>query len=572
MLVIIKLVMIYLLISVLGISPVQAKGNHDCPPWNTERAKKEIALLSSALARWDVSYQRNGVSLIEDEVYDSLMAQRDFWQTCFSLQSSDKRNATFTSPAYPIVHPVAQTGLSKLENEHEVKAWMAKRRELWLQPKIDGIAVTLVYQHGQLVSAISRGDGSRGENWTARARELPGIPSRINTLQPLIVVQGELFWRLDDHIQQRDGGQNARGKVAGAMMSKVASPQAMDRVAFWVWEWPNGPEKMLERLTGLINMGFSFGAGAEDTRRVFSFDDVISLRRYWFEHPQPFASDGIVIRQGQRPPGGDWAARPPIWAAAWKFPPPQQSAEVTAISFTVGRTGRVSVIARLRPVMLGDKRVKRVALGTVSRWRKLDIRPGDIVSLSLAGQGIPRMNRVVWRVEERREVSVPDASHYHRLSCWHPAQEACREQYLSRLVWLSGRQGLNLSGLSEKTWEKLINAGKASNLASWLSLSRDEIAALPGFGPRASKRLYEQIATAKAQDAAQWLRGLGMTFVSLSHIREVGWEALVARGKREWQQAAGLSEKGANQAFEFVHHPELLAIIAQLKAEGIVGF
>ncbi|GKX59593.1 NAD-dependent DNA ligase LigB [Leminorella grimontii] len=571
MLLIIRLVLAGLLVFLLNHAAL-AKENGGCPPWSAKRATKEMDALTSALNRWDSAYRQNGVSLIEDEVYDQLAAQRERWRACFPEIESKRRNSLPPPRAYPVVHPVVHTGLNKLEDERAVKMWIAKRQDLWLQPKIDGVAATLTYQNGRLVSAVSRGDGERGEDWTARARELPGVPQRINTSLPLVVVQGELFWRLGSHVQKRDGGQNARAKVAGAMMSKTASSQAAQRVAFWVWEWPNGPESMSERLAGLAAMGFTFGSGPEDTRRISSFDDAADLRKYWFEHPQPFASDGVVIRQGERPPGDGWAARSPIWAAAWKYPPPQQTAEVTAISFNVGRTGRTSAVAHLRPVTLGDKQVKRVALGTLSRWRTLDVRPGDVVALTLAGQGIPHVNRVVWRTEERGEVSAPDPSRYHRLSCWRIEEEECREQYVSRLVWLSGKQGLGLSGLSEKSWQRLVDGGKAPDLASWLSLTREEIESLPGYGPRAANRLYEQIARAKKQDAALWLRGLGMTFVSLSHIRETGWERLAARDELAWRQEAGLSESGAHRAFEFVHHPELLAVIARLKDEGIEGF
>lgn len=571
MLFIIRLALAWLLVFTLN-HAVSAKENDGCPPWSAERATREMDALTSALNRWDKAYRQDGVSLIEDEVYDQLAARRAFWRTCFPEAESKKRDGPPTPRAYSVTHPVAHTGLRKLEDERAVKAWIAQRQDLWIQPKIDGVAATLIYQNGRLISAVSRGDGESGEDWTLRAQELPGIPQQINTALPLVVVQGELFWRLDNHVQKRDGGQNARAKVAGAMMSKTTAPQAAERVAFWAWEWPNGPASMDERLAGLAEMGFPFGAGPEDSRRISSFDDVVEVRRYWFEHPQPFASDGVVIRQGVRPPGDGWAARPPVWAAAWKYPPPQQTAEVTAISFNVGRTGRTSAVAHLRPVTLGDKRVKRVALGTLSRWRRLDVRPGDVVALTLAGQGIPHVSRVVWRTEEREDVSAPDASRYHRLSCWRAEGEACREQYISRLVWLSGKQGLGLSGLSEKSWQRLVDAGKAPDLASWLSLSREEIEALPGYGPRAANRLHEQIATAKARDAAQWLHGLGMTFISLSHIREAGWEKLVARDERAWRQEAGLSESGARRAFEFVHHPELLAVVARLRAEGVEGF
>lgn len=528
----IKLALAWLLVSVC--SDVSfAKGRFDCPSWSAERAKTELNLLTRALNDWDDAYRLRGESQVEDEIYDGLAAQQALWRGCFpSIAINESVADLAAEPPYSVVHPAAHTGLVKLADESAVQAWMSLRQGLWVQPKVDGVAVTLVYQNGRLVSAISRGSGERGENWTTRAQALPGIPQRLNTDLPQVIVQGELFWRLDEHVQQRDGGQNARAKVAGAMMSKALSPQSVERVAFWAWEWPDGPETMSERLSGLKEMGFSFGI--TQTHEVASLNDVTRWRGLWFEQPMPFASDGVVIRQGRRPPGENWSARPPIWAAAWKYPPPQQTAEVTSVAFSVGRTGRISAVAHLRPVTLGDKRVRRVSLGGLSRWRKLDVRPGDTVALTLAGQGIPRISRVVWRVAEREAIVVPDESHYHALSCWRPDEEGCLTQYLSRLVWLSGKEGLNLSGLSEKTWRSLIEGGQVPNLASWLALSRESIAGLRGYGPRSAEKLYGQIKAAKGRDAAQWLRGLGMTFVPISHIRQAGWERLAARDEKAW--------------------------------------
>ncbi|MBK5143626.1 NAD-dependent DNA ligase LigB [Budviciaceae bacterium BWR-B9] len=538
-----------------------------CPEWDNVQAVREVKALDAELHRWNEAYYFQGISLIDDNIYDHLLEQRRQWATCFPdvvenpVFSEEERNL-------PMFHPVVQTGLIKLADRQAVADWMKSRTNLWIQPKIDGVAVTLVYQNSHLVSAISRGDGIKGEDWTAHALNINGIPRRISTDLSRVVVQGELFWYLADHIQHRDGGQNARAKVAGAMMAKALSPQAAANIAFWAWDWPDGSEDMVFRLQQLKRMGFEYGP--DNTHQVANVDEAESWYQYWFDNPLPFARDGVVIRQGTRPSGSRWRAQPPLWAAAWKYPTEKVIAEVQAINFNIGRTGRISVVAQLKPVKIDDKTVRRIALGSIARWKTWNIVPGDRVVVTLAGQGIPKITEVVWRVAERIPPEIPNQEQHHSLSCWNTEGE-CEQQFIARLVWLSGKKGLDLKGISQKTWQRLLIAGKVTDLTSWLWLSEADLLAIPGFGKASSRRVLQQIAIARQRDAAQWLAGLGMTFISSEIIRKVGWDNVLRWTATDWQQN-GMGEKSAKRAVEFVHSPPLLDLVAQLKAAGVQGF
>ena len=162
-----------------------------CPPWSAERARSEIGELTQRLAAWDDAYHRRGLAPIDDELYDQARARLQQWQQCFAAQ-----NAPSPSPLAkaggPLLHPVAQTGLAKLADVAELRAWMAARDDLWIQPKVDGVAVTLVYRDGRLRQAISRGDGRSGQDWTARARQLPAIPTQLPRRDE-VFLQGELY-------------------------------------------------------------------------------------------------------------------------------------------------------------------------------------------------------------------------------------------------------------------------------------------------------------------------------------------------------------------------------------------
>ena len=136
--------------------------------------------------------------------------------------------------------------------------------------------------------------------------------------------------------------------------------------------------------------------------------DVARQRDAWFHAALPFASDGIVIRQSLRAPPSQWRAKPPAWAVAWKYPPARALARVVAVDFSTGRTGRVTPIVHVDPVRLDDHEIRRVSLGSLARWKALDIRPGDDISIVLAGLTIPRFESVVHRAATRVKVEVPE--------------------------------------------------------------------------------------------------------------------------------------------------------------------
>lgn len=425
-----------------------------CPTWRPERLQLEITTLKNQLERWDVAYYQQGNSLIEDEVYDSLRKKLRLWLGCAGLAPADEPVPLL--PAGKVPHPVAHTGLRKLPDPAAVAQWLHGRSDLWVQPKVDGVAITLIYRDGELVAAISRGNGLKGENWLEKVRAIPAVPASIKGAPQTLTLQGELFLMVNGHQQKISGGINARARVAGALMKKQLSP-LLQQIGLFVWAWPDGPQAMPQRLQQLAAMGLPLAQAY--SQPVKSLAEVQQWRQHWYQAALPFVTDGVVIHQARSPQGRYWQAKPGDWAVAWKYPPVQQVTQVIGVDFNVGRTGKIAVVLRLEPVRLDDKWVARVNLGSLSRWRQWAVAPGDQVSISLKGHGIPHLNKVVWRVKERSVPSAPSAEDYHPLSCfsWRPD---CRQQFLARLAWLSGRQGLNLHGVSESTWQS--GVGSAS--------------------------------------------------------------------------------------------------------------
>lgn len=536
-----------------------------CPDWTPTRAQREILHLQQQLARWDEAYHRRGLSLVDDELYDQSRARLHGWQRCFSTDGYRQADP-LAGAGGPQVHPVRQTGLAKLADEGAVRAWIAQRSDLWIQPKVDGVAVTLVYRDGHLQQAISRGDGRSGQNWTARARQLPMIPQQL--AEPgEVILQGELYWRLERHVQAVAGSGGARSRVAGAMASRQLETASAARIGLFVWDWPNGPQDMPTRLERLAALGF--GDSQRFTRRLQDAAQASRLRQHWYHQPLPFASDGVVLRQGQRPPAERWQAEP-HWAAAWKYPLRRALAQVRAVEFRIGRSGRITPLLQLEPVQLDDRRIGRLSLGSLQRWQALDVRPGDQISIVLAGQAIPQLDAVVWRTHERAVVVAPDPARHHAHSCWRPTP-GCRQQFLARLAWLSGKQGLDLPGVGIGSWQALLEAGLLPDLLAWLELDAAALRQLPGIGAARAQALAGSFAQARSRSLPQWLRALGLP-AKVSLAATTDWNTLAARSTAQWQAEPGIGPGRARQLQAFFSADELQPLRERLHGAGISGF
>ncbi|WP_332764608.1 NAD-dependent DNA ligase LigB [Pseudomonas koreensis] len=552
------------LLSILLLTLITLHAHANCPDWPPTKAQREITALQTQIDQWDDAYHREGRSLIADELYDQSRLRLKAWRQCFLIPSPP---APLRSASGPVQHPVAHTGLDKRHQAEDIERWLRSRKNVWIQPKIDGVAVTLIYRQGLLQQAISRGDGLSGQDWTTSARQIPAIPQRLSQPQDLLV-QGELYWRLKDHVQANAGSVNARATVAGLMGRKSLDAQQAAGIGLFVWDWPQGPVDLPDRITLLATLGFAITEPY--SHAISDFAEAQKWREHWYRSPLPFATDGVVLRQSQRPPAERWQARAPYWATAWKYPFAQALADVRKVNFKIGRTGRITPVLELTPTMLDDREIKRVSVSSLKRWQQMDIRPGDQVAISLAGLTIPRLDSVVLRATERTELSVPNAQDFHALSCWQPTA-GCESQFLARLAWLSGKQGLAMAHVGRGTWEKLFETGRLNNLLDWLTLDEPELANIAGFGERSSARLIHSFHSARQQPFAQWLKALGLPPTGQAQLADT-WQALALRDTEQWQAEPGIGPGRAAQLSAFFRDPQVLALSETLQAAGIDGF
>ncbi|UAK21432.1 NAD-dependent DNA ligase LigB [Kluyvera sp. CRP] len=538
-----------------------------CPVWSAARAEQEIAQLQGQIAKWNADYWRQGVSGVSDGVYDQLTARLAQWQHCFGAKPVE---STSLPPLHDALkHPVAHTGVRKLADARAVEQWMQGKGELWVQPKVDGVAVTLVYRHGQLYQAISRGDGLVGEDWTDKVRQIPSLPKTVQGALANSVLQGEIFLRAGGHVQRKMGGMNARAKVAGMLM-RQGKREPLSALSLFIWAWPDGPAAMSERLAQLSASGFELAQ--RYSHRVSRVQEVANWREHWLTTPLPFATDGIVIRQAKEPAGAYWQPTQGTWVAAWKYEPVAQVAQVNGIHFSIGRSGKVSVVAELEPVKLDDKLVRRVNVGSVARWRRLDFTVGDQLLVSLAGQGIPRLDSVVWRGQDRTKPNPPQGE-YHSLTCYF-LTDGCRAQFLARLNWLSSPQVFNLEGLGDAGWNRLMMALPFDHLFSWLEWQAAQLKAIPGIAPERAEQLWHRFDMTRRQPFRLWVKALGTPLpeTALQASGDTSWRQISARDELAWQKLPGIGRERARRLVTFFHHPTIVALADKLHTLGVVGF
>lgn len=535
-----------------------------CPDWPAERAGEELQQLQDTLAKWDDHYHRQGISLVADELYDQSLARLHELQACFGLKHS---HAPLKSATGPVPHPIPHTGVAKLADEAAVARWMQGKQGVWIQPKVDGVAATLVYRQGRLARLLSRGDGTHGHDWSRHIERLSGVPRQLPQAADL-VLQGELYWRLPQHIQADAGGAGARGIIAGLMARKQMAAEHGAGIGLFVWDWPQGPANPAERLAQLARLGFvdsqAYSVAIDDPGQARHW------RQHWYRSPLPFASDGVILRLSSRPPAERWQAKAPYWLAAWKYPFAQVMAEVRDVHFRVGRTGRVTPVVKLHPVQLDGRRISQVSLGSVRRWQALDIRPGDQVAVGLAGLTIPRVQGVLHRAVERLPVTPPPDGLYHPLSCWQ-ATPGCEQQFIARLTWLSGKQGLDMPTLGPGTWRRLVEAGQVTRLGDWLNLAPEQLSDVPGIDDTRARQLATSFALGRARPFAQWARSLGLP-TPRGLVLDPDWATLSQRTAEQWQALAGIGQTGARRIEAFLLAPQVQALAVQLGGNGIEGF
>ena len=513
--------------------------------------KKEITALRREIEKHNRLYYVEDAPVISDYEYDMLMNRLQ------ALESEHPELITSDSPTQrvggealsqfePVQHQVPLESLTDVFSLEELFAFgermdtlLPAAHDYVVEPKIDGLSMSLEYENGVFVRGATRGDGVTGENVTENLRTVRSLPLRIENAPERLIVRGEVYMSKavfeELNAQREINGEallaNPRNAAAGSMRQldpKVAASRKLDILCFNMqYSSEGGYQTHAETLDAMRAMGFPVVSYAH-------YDNIRDCveRIHWLgEHrgELPFDMDGAVIKinsLSQRRELGS-TAKAPRWAVAFKYPPEKKESRVLDIVVQVGRTGVLTPKVIVEPVRLAGTTVSAATLHNQDNIDRLDLRIGDTVLLQKAGEIIPEVLSV--NKDKRPEGTVPFVLPSVCPECGSPVvrdedgaalrctSPECPAQRLRNLAHFASREAMDIEGLGISVCESLINAGLVSTAADLYTLEAEKVASLDRMGEKSAKNLLAAIDKSRSAGLARLLCAFG--------IRQVGQKA-----------------------------------------------
>lgn len=465
--------------------------------------------------------------------------------------------------------------------------------------KFDGTAISLTYEGGQLVQALTRGDGVEGDDVTANVRTIRSVPLRLRGegWPALFEIRGEIlmpyasFDRLN--AEREANGEplfaNPRNAAAGTLKqqaSAVVARRGLDCTLYQL-AGDNLPfTTHWESLAKAREWGFKVSEHMRICHDTAQIDEFIA---YWDEARRqlPFPTDGVVIKVNdfavRRQLG--FTAKAPKWAVAYKFKAEQALTRLESISFQVGRTGAVTPVANLEPVLLAGTTVRRATLHNAEQMALLDIRPGDMVYVEKGGEIIPKITGVELArrpadslpfryIDRCPECGTPLVRYEGEAKHFCPNQSGCRPQIIGRMLHFIRRKAMDIEGLGEETVELLYDNGLVHDISDLYDLRAEQLAPLPRLGEKSADNIIRSIRRSTEVPFRRVLFGLGIRFVGettakylAEHFRSL--DAVMAASREELVEADEVGEKIADAIREYFADAENLRIIGRLRQAGL---
>ena len=570
----------------------------------------EIESLREQLNYHNRKYYVENSPEISDYDFDCLMRrlmdlEAEHPQYYDPLSPSVRVGSDRTSEFISVAHRYPMLSLSNTYSIEELNTFIERIEqqqgvtEFVCELKFDGTAISLTYEKGRLVRAVTRGDGTMGDDVTANVKTIRSIPLTISgdDVPELFEIRGEIFMpyaSFDRLNSEREAAgepllANPRNAAAGTLkqqQSAVVAKRGLDCTLYQM-AGDNLPfTNHIENLEAARRWGFKV---SEHMTLCRGAKEVIEYITHWDEARKalPYPTDGVVIKVNdfalRRTLG--FTAKSPRWAVAYKFKAESALTRLVSVDFQVGRTGAITPVANLEPVLLAGTTVKRASLHNAEQIAALDIRIGDMVYVEKGGEIIPKITGV--ELSERKSDSTPfeyitlcpecgaelvrfegEAKHY----C--PNQSGCRPQILGRIIHFIRRKAMNIDGLGAETVELLFENGLIANIADLYTLRANDLALLPRLGEKSADNIISSIEASKSVPFARVLFGLGIRFVGettakymASHFKSL--DAIMAADSSELQEAEEVGDKIAQAIIEYFADPVNLAIIERLRAAGL---
>lgn len=566
---------------------------------------------------------------ISDAAFDSLMRELR------EIEAAHPELVTASSPTQrvggyvgeqfaPVVHERRMYSLDNAMDLDELDEWMERTAEacggalppLCCELKIDGSSIALTYEDGVLVRAATRGDGTTGEDVTVNMRTVRDVPLRLRdeartAIAPgveALELRGEVYmpkksFEALNAAAEEEGRApfaNPRNAAAGSLRQKDAAVTKMRDLSTFMYAIADDAalevEGQWELLQWLREAGFHVNP---DVRLCTTAEEVRGFCRECLDRREslPYEIDGVVVKVNdfarQRAMG--FTARAPRWAIAFKFPPEEKTTLLRDITVQVGRTGALTPVAELVPVVVAGSTVARATLHNLDEVHRKDVRVGDTVIVRKAGDVIPEVLGPVLslRSPEARIWEMPSVCP----SCGSPVVRDpgevafrcisidCPAQALERLLHWASRGALDIDGMGEEIVSRLVESGRVADVADYYSLSEEELASLDmgrvkadgepvRLGHTVAKKLVAAIEASKGRTFARVLFGLGIRHVGKTTAEAIAaaypsMDALAAAGEDELAGIYGVGPKVAHGMWLFFRTPDNISVIERLHAAGV---
>jgi len=587
-----------------------------------------IRYLRKKIAAWDEEYYRSAKSPVSDLEYDRAKQQLkdlEFQNELFTRldESPTQRVGDDRSEGFVRVkHRLAMTTLDNTYDETElrefharlVKAMGTEDLAYTVEPKIDGVAVSLTYENGKLTRAVTRGDGEEGDDVTANVRTIRGLPHSLKPAEDLLAppvpdvieIRGEIYLR-DAEFQrinqlQEEAGEalyaNPRNLAAGTLKqldSKLVATRHLEIVLYGLgacepalagFDSQSSFQAQL-RAWGLPVVEKFWSVRGIDA--VWSAIGELDAKRRGFA----YATDGAVVKLdlfsqqavvGYR--GAGQAARKlsPRWACAYKFAPDRAETRINAISLQVGRTGAVTPVAELEPVLLAGTTVKRATLHNADEIARKDVRVGDTVLVEKAGEIIPAVIEVV--MAKRTPECVAYVFPTECPVCatplvreeggvkWMCPNPACPEKVRRKIEHFASKASLDIDGLGEEVVDLLLTKGLIKTIPDIFRLKVEDLLPLKKSGEVWASNLINGIAARKTADLWRVIHGLGIPQVGAASAKDLArrfrsLDAVAAASLNDLVQIEGFGEKTAEAVRTWFADEANRALVADLQAAGV---
>lgn len=575
-----------------------------------EQIEVEILGLRERLSYHNHKYYVENSPEISDFEFDTMMRQLidleaahpEFYDP---LSPSVRVGSDRTSEFVSVEHRYPMLSLSNTYSTEELLAFIERiereqgQTEFVCELKFDGTAISLTYEQGRLARAVTRGDGTMGDDVTANVKTIRSIPLTLSGsgYPELFEIRGEIFMPYSSferlNLEREAAGEslfaNPRNAAAGTLkqqQSAVVAKRGLDCTLYQM-AGDNLPFKShLENLNAARSWGFKV---SEHMQLCHCAKEVIDYITYWDEARKslPYPTDGVVIKVNdfavRRQLG--FTAKSPRWAVAYKFKAESALTRLISVDFQVGRTGAITPVANLEPVLLAGTTVKRASLHNAEQIAALDIRIGDKVYVEKGGEIIPKITDV--ELSERTADCLPFTYITHCPECgaklvrvegeakhYCPNQSGCRPQIVGRIVHFISRKAMNIDGLGVETVELLFDNGLLRDISDLYTLKAADIAVLPRLGEKSADNIISSINNSKSVPFARVLFGLGIRFVGettakylAAHFKSI--DAVMGASREELMESDEVGDKIADAIIDYFADPVNLNIIEFLKASGL---